>query len=216
MEGVAGQQVWLLIIYSSCKSQGETLEAPILSEVGAAGPSWGDGARSSSSVAVTWQALAVTRVELRVQTDGSEDRWLQSLGNSIMTNYSCLSCLQRQTFLQQWFSRRGGGCYPAKTIEMPSVGDGKPGWRGVGFLPCWPLGSQPWCCMQRDCPPVVTWSLLFLRKCHVEMALETCNLLFGSNLYYSLIWPRDIIRHKHQWKVQSFLVCKMFSIQSEE
>ena len=43
-------------------------------------------------MAVTWQALAVTSVGLGVQTDGSEDRWLQSLGISIMTNYSCLSC----------------------------------------------------------------------------------------------------------------------------
>lgn len=114
MEGVAGQQAWLLITYSSCKYvRGDRGGTYFIRSGGCwTFPRW--WARSSSSVAVTWQALAVTSVELGVQTDGSEDRWLQSLGISIMTNYSCLSCLQCQTFRKQWFSRRGCGCYPAK------------------------------------------------------------------------------------------------------
>ena len=95
----AGVVVHHLLFLDIC--QGETLEAPVFPEAGAAGPSRDDGARSCSSVAVTWQASAVTSVELGVQTDGSVDRQLQSLGISMMTNYSCLFCLQYQTLLKQ-------------------------------------------------------------------------------------------------------------------
>ena len=80
MEGVAGQQVWLLIIYSSCKYVRGDCGGTCFIRSGGCWTFLRWWARSSSSVAVTWQALAVTSVGLGVQTDGSEDRWLQSLG----------------------------------------------------------------------------------------------------------------------------------------
>lgn len=72
---------------------------------------------------------------------------------------------------------------------------------GAVFPRCLPLGTQLWRCVHRDQSPVIILSLLIPRKCHVEMGLEACNLLFGSNLHCFLISPKDIVKHRRQWKV---------------
>ena len=64
-------------------------------------------------------------------------------------------------------------------MEMPGVGTcSMVEWSCVSALPA--SEDSALAGVQRDQSPVIILSLLILRKCHVEMGLEACNLLFGS------------------------------------